>query len=81
MVAGSVQQFDTLESGGYDVISTAADNVINRVANLNKSIVMIAGTDLGPGFALGADEIRRRYGADFTGWEHDSGKFEAQWRT
>lgn len=29
-VTGSVQQFDTLVSGGYDVISTASDNVVNR---------------------------------------------------
>src|SRR5947209_8550347 len=33
-VAGSIQQFDTLFAGGYDIISTASDNVANRVVNL-----------------------------------------------
>ncbi len=51
-VTGSVQQFDSFENGTYDLISTAADNIVNRVANQSKPMVMLAGLDRGPGFVL-----------------------------
>lgn len=51
-VAGSVQQFDDLLSGKYDLVSTAADNVINRVANQKSPLAIIAGLDRSPGLVL-----------------------------
>jgi hypothetical protein len=51
-VTGSVQQFDTLASGGYDAISTAADNVANRIVNSGLSLSMIAAIELGSDFVL-----------------------------
>lgn len=51
-VVSSTQQFNTFLDGGYDIISTALDNVANRIVNQGKSITMVAAQDKGPGFVL-----------------------------
>ncbi len=51
-VTFSVNQFNDLEAGKYDIISTAADNVANRIVNQNKPFSLISATDKGADFAL-----------------------------
>jgi ABC-type nitrate/sulfonate/bicarbonate transport system substrate-binding protein len=57
-VTGSVQQFDSLLAGKYDVIATALDNVANRIVNQNLPLSMVAGADKGADFALAVNTAR-----------------------
>ncbi len=51
-VTGSVQQFDSLLSGQYDMISTATDNAANRYVNSQAPIQIVSAFDKGEGLDL-----------------------------
>lgn len=51
-VSSSTQQFDSLLSGQYDIVSTTADNVINRYVNSQLPVQIVAGIDQGAGLDL-----------------------------
>jgi len=51
-VVGSVQQFQALAQGNYSIISTAFDNVSQRVINSGLTLSTIAGVDKGPNYVL-----------------------------
>lgn len=51
-VAGSSAIFNGLFAGDYDIISTAADNVVNRVVNSNEPVEIVAGVENGTSIAL-----------------------------
>jgi len=51
-VSSSAQQFEALAQGNYSIISTAFDNVSQRVINSGLTLSTIAGIDKGPNFVL-----------------------------
>ena len=51
-VSSSTQQFNSLLSGQYDIISTTADNVVNRYVNSNLPVQIVDGIDQGSGLQL-----------------------------
>lgn len=57
-VSGSAAIFNGLFAGDYDLISTAADNVINRFVNSNLPVGIVAGVEKGTGIALAVNTAR-----------------------
>ncbi|MFL5703223.1 MAG: ABC transporter substrate-binding protein [Ktedonobacteraceae bacterium] len=51
-VSSSTQQFDSLLSGQYDIVSTTADNVVNRYVNSSLPVQIVDGIDQGAGLDL-----------------------------
>ncbi|WP_201382959.1 ABC transporter substrate-binding protein [Ktedonobacter sp. SOSP1-52] len=54
-VTGSVQQFNDLLAGNYDLISTASDNVVNRYVNQQLPLQLFSSFDRGTGLDLVAN--------------------------
>ncbi|MBR8838865.1 MAG: ABC transporter substrate-binding protein [Stigonema ocellatum SAG 48.90 = DSM 106950] len=51
-VTSSVSQFNDLFAGKYQLILTAADNVVNRIVNSKLPVEIVAGSDTGPDIVL-----------------------------
>jgi ABC-type nitrate/sulfonate/bicarbonate transport system substrate-binding protein len=51
-VTSSTQQFTTLLAGGYDLVSTTSDNIVNRYVNSNIPVQIVDGIDQGAGLDL-----------------------------
>lgn len=51
-VSSSTQQFNSLLSGQYDIVSTTADNVVNRYVNSQLPVQIVDGIDQGAGLSL-----------------------------
>jgi ABC-type nitrate/sulfonate/bicarbonate transport system substrate-binding protein len=51
-VTSSTQQFNSLLSGQYNIISTTADNAVNRYVNSQLPVQIVAGSDQGAGLDL-----------------------------
>lgn len=53
-VPNSTVAYDTLATGGYDVLSAAIDNIVNRRFNSNLTFTALGQTDSGLGLVLAA---------------------------